>query len=71
MKALTDVKSEINFGPTFEHLTFNFQNEFLKYVDTRVPDLRKGLADKKELTGEFETQLKQALNDFKASVWQK
>lgn len=26
---LTDVKSEIGFGPTFEHLTFNMKNEFL------------------------------------------
>jgi len=48
-----------------------FQNEFLKYVDTRVPALRQGLAEKRELTGEFETQLKQALNDFKSTSWQK
>src|SRR3712207_634424 len=43
-----------------------FQNEFLKYIDTRVPALRQGMAEKKELTAEFEGQLKQALNDFKA-----
>jgi F-type H+-transporting ATPase subunit alpha len=49
----------------------DFQNEFLKYVDTRVPQLRQGLAEKKELTAELEAQLKQALNEFKASAWQK
>src|SRR3954463_9114649 len=48
-----------------------FQNEFLKYVDTRVPQLRQGLADKRELTGDLEAQLKQALNDFKSTGWQK
>jgi F-type H+-transporting ATPase subunit alpha len=47
----------------------DFQNEFLKYVDNRMPALRQGLAEKKELTGDFESQLKQALNDFKASGW--
>ncbi|MBW3556971.1 MAG: ABC transporter family substrate-binding protein [Actinobacteria bacterium] len=35
VKALTDVKSEIGFGPIFEHLTFNFQNEFLKDLAVR------------------------------------
>ena len=49
----------------------NFQNEFLKFVDTRVAALRQGMAEKKEMTPEFEAQLKQALNDFKASTWQK
>jgi hypothetical protein len=29
------------------------------------------LAEKKELTGELEGQLKQAINDFKSSTWQK
>ena len=48
-----------------------FQNEFLQYVDQRAGSLRSGLADKKELTAEFEAQLKQALNDFKANVWRK
>jgi hypothetical protein len=41
------------------------------YADTRAAALRQGLADKKELTPEFENQLKQALNDFKATGWQK
>src|SRR5687767_2628848 len=48
-----------------------FQSEFLKFVDQRVAALRQGLAEKKELTPEFEAQLKQALNDFKASTWKK
>jgi F-type H+-transporting ATPase subunit alpha len=48
-----------------------FQSEFLKFVDQRVAALRQGLAEKKELTPEFEAQLKQALNDFKASSWKK
>ena len=38
---------------------------------TRAAALRQGLADKKDLTAELEGQLKQALNDFKASGWQK
>jgi F-type H+-transporting ATPase subunit alpha len=48
-----------------------FQNEFLQYVDQRATGLRTGLAEKKELTGDFENQLKQALTDFKANVWRK
>jgi len=48
-----------------------FQNQFLAYVDTQVADLRRTLAEKKELTGEIEAQLKQALNDFKARTWTK
>src|SRR5689334_2584412 len=48
-----------------------FQDAFLKYVDNRVSALRQGLAEKKELTADFEAQLKQALNDFKSSTWQK
>ncbi len=46
-----------------------FQTSFLGYVDTSVPQLRQGLADKKELTSELETLLKQALADFKAKAW--
>ncbi|HTL30667.1 MAG TPA: F0F1 ATP synthase subunit alpha [Tepidisphaeraceae bacterium] len=42
-----------------------FQDKFLAYVDANAKNLRSGLADKKELTGEFEGQLKQALADFK------
>ena len=48
-----------------------FQTKFLAYVDSSAPALRSGLAEKKELTGELETQLKQALADFKAKVFTK
>src|SRR5215207_7784058 len=41
-----------------------FQNAFLGYVDASSADLRKDLAEKKELTEDIENQLKQALNDF-------
>ncbi len=46
-----------------------FQTEFLKYIDNSAAALRKALADKKELTAELESQLKQAIADFKAKVW--
>src|SRR3954468_24391789 len=45
-----------------------FQNAFLTYVDQRAAGLRDGLAQKKELTEDFEKQLKQALDDFKKTV---
>jgi F0F1-type ATP synthase alpha subunit len=48
-----------------------FQNAFLQYVDTTVPQLRSDLASKKELTDAIENQLKQALADFKAKAWKK
>src|SRR3954463_9608974 len=48
-----------------------FQNAFLTYVDQRAAGLRDGLAQKKELTEDFEKQLKQALDDFKKTVWKK
>jgi peptide/nickel transport system substrate-binding protein len=35
VEQLTEVKSEIGFGPTFEHLTFNTKNEFLGDVNVR------------------------------------
>ena len=35
LRPLNDIVSEINFGPVFEHLTFNFQNEFLKDIAVR------------------------------------
>src|SRR4051812_1524561 len=47
-----------------------FQNDFLQYVDQRTPKLRETLASKPELNDDVENQLKQALNDFKAS-WKK
>jgi len=48
-----------------------FQNKFLSYVDTSAASIRKTLAEKKELSGEMEQQLKQALSDFKARSWDK
>jgi F-type H+-transporting ATPase subunit alpha len=48
-----------------------FQNEFLKYVDSNAADVRSMLAEKKELSAEIETKLKAALADFKAKVWKK
>ncbi len=49
----------------------DFQNKFLAYVDSSFTALRSGLAEKKELTAEYEQQLKQALADFKAKVFTK
>ena len=48
-----------------------FQTAFLQYVDASAVDLRRQLADKKELTPDLENQLKQVLNTFKSSVWKK
>jgi F-type H+-transporting ATPase subunit alpha len=48
-----------------------FQTAFLSYADTSAPQLRSGLAEKKELTSDLENTLKQALNDFKSKVWKK
>jgi len=48
-----------------------FQNAFLTHVDQRSPGLRKELEQKKELTDALETQLKQALDDFKKTAWKK
>jgi F-type H+-transporting ATPase subunit alpha len=48
-----------------------FQNKFLAYVDSSAPSLRSGLAEKKELTSEFETQIKQVLSDFKSKIFTK
>jgi F-type H+/Na+-transporting ATPase subunit alpha len=48
-----------------------FQSKFLAYVDTSAIPLRQGLAEKRELTPEFEGLLKKALTDFKAKGWTK
>ncbi|HYO07517.1 MAG TPA: F0F1 ATP synthase subunit alpha [Tepidisphaeraceae bacterium] len=48
-----------------------FQTGLLQYVDNSAGDLRQNLANKKELTGEIEGQLKQAIADFKSKAWQK
>ena len=46
-----------------------FQNAFLSYVDQSAADLRKDLAEKKELSADIEARLKQTLADFKAKAW--
>ncbi len=46
-----------------------FQNGFLQYVDQSAPDLRKDLAEKRELSADIEGKLKQTLADFKSKVW--
>src|SRR4051812_22382526 len=48
-----------------------FQNAFLAHVDASVPNLRSGIAEKRELTKEIEELLRQTLTDFKTSGWQK
>jgi F-type H+/Na+-transporting ATPase subunit alpha len=48
-----------------------FQNSFLKHVDTTASGLRKELAERKDLTDELETQLKAILADFRSNVWRK
>src|ERR1051325_986701 len=48
-----------------------FQDAFLKFVETSAAQLRSDLATKKELTDALEGQLKAALNDFKSKVWKK
>ena len=47
----------------------DFQNKFLQYVDQSAPDLRKNLAEKKELSSDIESSLKQTLADFKSKAW--
>ena len=48
-----------------------FQTEFLKYVDASAANLRRDMVEKKDLTPEIESALKQALTDFKGKVWRK
>jgi F-type H+-transporting ATPase subunit alpha len=48
-----------------------FQNAFLTFVDQRHGSLRQTLGEKKELTDSIEAALKQALDEFKRSIWQK
>jgi F-type H+-transporting ATPase subunit alpha len=48
-----------------------FQTAFLGYVDASAADLRKDLAEKKELTEDIENRLKTALGDFKSKAWKK
>jgi F-type H+-transporting ATPase subunit alpha len=48
-----------------------WQNGFLSYIDQQVPDLRKDLAEKKELNDDIESRLKTAISEFKSRVWKK
>jgi F-type H+-transporting ATPase subunit alpha len=48
-----------------------WQNSFLSYIDQQVPDLRKDLAEKKELNDDIEGRLKTAISEFKSRVWKK
>src|SRR3989440_6605391 len=48
-----------------------FQNAFLTYVDASFSELRRELAEKKELTKELEERLRQALTEFKSKAWKK
>ncbi len=53
------------------HRVGEFQDELLKYIDSAAGDFRQTLAEKKELTSELETRLKQILTDFKTKIWAK
>ena len=48
-----------------------FQTALLQYIDASAANIRETIATKKELSSETETQLKEALKTFKASVWKK
>src|SRR5690242_4348041 len=48
-----------------------FQSQFLQYVETSARQVRDNLAEKKEMTPDIESAIKQALNDFKSKVWKK
>ena len=48
-----------------------FQDQFLKYVDTQASDLRRDLATKGELNDDVEGRLKKALDAFKQSGWKR
>ncbi|CAN5460209.1 F0F1 ATP synthase subunit alpha [soil metagenome] len=48
-----------------------FQTKFLQFVDASHSSLRQGLAEKKDMTKEFEEQLKKALTEFKEKSWTK
>jgi F-type H+-transporting ATPase subunit alpha len=48
-----------------------FQNSMLQYIDASHRGVVDTLRDKKELSPELETQLKEALKAFKSSVWKK
>src|SRR5689334_424004 len=46
-----------------------FQSALLQYIETSAPDLRRELAEKRELTSDIDAKLKQTLTDFKGKAW--
>ena len=48
-----------------------FQNALLQFIDAKYGGMRQLLAQQKELTADIESQLKQALKEFKTTVWKK
>jgi F-type H+-transporting ATPase subunit alpha len=48
-----------------------FQQGFLNFIDQQFADLRKTLAEKRELSDDSETALKSALERFKSTMWKK
>jgi peptide/nickel transport system substrate-binding protein len=60
VKALPDVTNQINLGPTFEHLDFNFKNQFLSDVAVRKAIATGINVDElvKRTVGQFASQVK-------------
>jgi peptide/nickel transport system substrate-binding protein len=60
VKALPDVTNQINLGPTFEHLDFNFKNQFLGDVAVRKAIATGINIDElvKRTVGQFASQVK-------------
>jgi F-type H+-transporting ATPase subunit alpha len=48
-----------------------FQDAFLQYVDASAANVRQQLVTKKEMNADVEKELKQALTNFKSSLWKK
>ena len=46
-----------------------FQNAFLKYVDTSAADVRATLSEKKAMDADLEAKIKATLTDFKKKAW--
>jgi len=60
VKALPDVSNQVNLGPTFEHLDFNFKNQFLSDVAVRKAIATGINVDElvKRTVGQFASQVK-------------
>ncbi len=48
-----------------------FQNGLLGYIESSAPEVRRDLADKRELSDDIENRLKTTINDFKSKIWKK